>query len=146
MSGSESSAFNATDANLRPSKIRSITRCSGRFGVPYAQAGYHEAVIRARVFFVLLILAALTVSTGAQQPPVQDRDRLPNGKSRKLELIKHEHAKSLEDVAEIIALAQELEAEMERNTEHVVSLESLRKAEQIESLSKRLQRRMKRQY
>lgn len=102
-------------------------------------------MIRARVFSALL-LPLLVMLAGAQQPPEQDPDRLPNGKSRKLALIKHDHAKSLEDVAAIIALAQEIEAELTKNTEHVVSLDSLRKAEQLESLSKKLQSRMKRRY
>ncbi len=92
---------------------------------------------------ILLLLAFLAA---AQQPQATDHDTLPNGKSRKLELIKHDYAKSLEDVAEIIELARTLEAEMEANTEHVVSLDSIRKAEQIEELSKRLQKRMKRIY
>lgn len=91
----------------------------------------------------LLLLAVFAV---AQQLPPSGRDTLPNGKSRKLELIKHDHDKSLEDVAEIIDLARSLEEELEVNTEHVVSLESIRKAEQIEELAKRLRKRMRRIY
>ena len=102
--------------------------------------------MRARVFTALLLLPLLALLAGAQQPQAQDRDRLPNGKSRKLELIKHDHAKSLEDVAAIIALARELEQELTKNTEHVVSMDSMRKAEEIEELSKKLQGRMKRIY
>lgn len=99
---------------------------------------------RFRALLVIPLLAAALLL--AQQPPAERHDRLPNGKSRTRELIKHDYEKSLEDVASILALARELEAELEANTEHVVSLESLRKAEQIESLSKRLQSRMKRIY
>lgn len=92
------------------------------------------------------ILLSLAFFAVAQQPPPIDRDTLPNGKSRKLALIKHDHAKSLEDVAAILELAHSLEAELEANTEHVVSLDSMRKAEEIEQLAKRLQKRMKRIY
>jgi len=100
----------------------------------------------------LTVLAVLFVTLAVAQFPrfptttAPERDTLPNGKSRKLELIKDDHQKSLEDVAAIIRLAEELEAELQENTEHVVSLDSMRKAEEIEDLSKKLQKRMKRIY
>ena len=102
--------------------------------------------MRTRWIVALAILLSLALFAFGQQPPPADRDTLPNGKSRKLELIKHDHEKSLEDVAAILELARSLEAELEANTEHVVSLESMRKAEEIEELAKRLQKRMKRIY
>ncbi len=99
---------------------------------------------------LLILTAAVAVAqlppTLGRESPTKDHDTLPNGKSRKLEIIKQDHAKSLEDVAAILALAKDLEAELEKNTEHVVSMDAMRKAEEIESLSKRLQKRMKRLY
>ena len=103
-------------------------------------------MIRGHFVAALLLVPLIAALAWGQQSPPKERDKLPNGKSRQLELIKHDHARSLEDVAAIIALATELEAELEKNTQHVVSLHSLRKAEEIEDLSKKLQKRMKRVY
>ena len=71
-------------------------------------------------------------------------DRLPDGRSRELAILKEDHEKTLEDIAEIRKLAGELEEEVEKQTAYVTSLESLRKAEKIEELAQRLQKRMKR--
>ena len=97
------------------------------------------------VVLLLSLLLSASLST-AQQPTIPREETLPSGKSRRLAIIKDDHKKSLEDVAEILKLAQELERQLQSDTEHVVSLDSVKKAEQIESLAKSLQRRMKRIY
>jgi len=95
-------------------------------------------------FFALTssLLLALVSALPAQQPTLPDR--LPDGRSRELAILKADHEKSLEDIAEIRKLAKELEKEIEKQTAHVTSLESLRKAAKIEDLAKSLQKRMKR--
>jgi hypothetical protein len=70
--------------------------------------------------------------------------KLPDGRSRELAILKDDHKKSLEDIAEIRRLAAELEEEIQTQTAHVTNLESLRKAEKIEDLAKGLRKRMKR--
>ncbi len=74
----------------------------------------------------------------------QEEDRLPDGRSRRLALLKADHEKSLEDVREIIKIAEELEHELTEKTAHVLSLEAIEKAGEIEDLSKGLQKRLKR--
>jgi hypothetical protein len=94
----------------------------------------------APAFFLFLCLALPSVRAQQPEPP----ERLPDGRSRELAILKEDHEKSLEDIAEIRKLAEELEGEIEEQTAHVTSLESLRKAEKIEELAQRLQKRMKR--
>ena len=91
---------------------------------------------------ILFLACVLIVGLAAQERTLPKR--LPDGSSRDLAILKSDHEKSLEDIAEIRKLAEELEAEIEQQTEHVVNLESLRKAEKIEDLAKSLQKRMKR--
>lgn len=93
------------------------------------------------------IAAVLLAAAGALGLVAQEKtlpDRLPDGRSRELAILKQDHEKSLEDVAEILKLAAELEKEIEEQTAHVTNLESLRKAERIEDLARSLQKRMKR--
>ena len=103
--------------------------------------------VMTRLVLALALLGGLQ-SAAAQLPFPRERegpeDRLPNGKSRKLAILKADHEKSLEDVREIIKIAQDLERELTEKTEHVLSLEAIEKAVEIEGLSKRLQKRLKR--
>ena len=89
------------------------------------------------VFTLMVAFTAL-----AQEPTLPER--LPDGRSRKLAILKSDHEKSLEDIARIRELAAQLEEEIQQQTAHVNSLESMRKAEKIEELAKSLQKRMKR--
>jgi GTP-binding protein EngB required for normal cell division len=70
--------------------------------------------------------------------------RLPDGKSQQEEILKADHQKSLKDAAELVELAEQLKAELERNDRHVLSISSLKKTEQIEKLAKRIRGRLRR--
>ena len=72
------------------------------------------------------------------------KDRMPDGRSRKLAILRDDVDKSREDVKEILDLAAELDEELVKNREYSVSLESLRKAERIEKLAKNIKNRLKR--
>jgi hypothetical protein len=84
---------------------------------------------------VLLLLAPL---------PAQRNARLPNGKSRAAAVLKDDLKKSREDIAEIITLARDLEQEIDENQEFVIDVRSLRRAEKIESLARRIKNRLRR--
>lgn len=101
--------------------------------------------------FILLLIAALggPVLQGVdrqQVPEFQDErePRLPDGKSLTLEILKKDVEKSSEDMAKVLALATELQEEIERNQFHTVDLGSVRKAEQIIKLVKRVKSRLSR--
>jgi hypothetical protein len=70
--------------------------------------------------------------------------RLPNGMPRSRAILKDDLKKSKEDIAEILTLARDLEREIEENQEFVVDVRSLRKAEKIEGLARRIKNRLRR--
>lgn len=70
--------------------------------------------------------------------------RLPSGKLQRDEMIKADHARNLEDAESLIKLAEELKGEMEKNSQFVLSVSSMKKTEEIEKLAKRIRSRMKR--
>ena len=97
-----------------------------------------------RPFALLAFLLASLALSGLRAQHPEPPERLPDGRSRELAILKEDHEKSLEDIAEIRKLAEDLETEIQKQTAHVTSLETLRKAEKIEELAQRLQKRMKR--
>lgn len=101
-----------------------------------------------RLLLVGLFLAAPLIP---QRPDLEDRDRpkesvvrLPNGKNQQDEILRAEHEKQVQDVAQLIRLAEQLQDELLKNDRHVLSLASLKKADEIEKLAKRIRTRMKR--
>jgi hypothetical protein len=70
--------------------------------------------------------------------------RLPDGKSQKEEILKADHKKNLEESAELVKLAEELRGDLEKNTRYVVSIQTLKKTDEIERLVKNIRGRLKR--
>jgi hypothetical protein len=78
-------------------------------------------------------------------PPKDDGDhKLPNGKSQNEAIMKAEYEKALKDSAQLVELSQLLQKELQSNDSHVLSLSSLKKAEEIEKIAKRIHGRLKR--
>jgi hypothetical protein len=98
--------------------------------------------------WALLLAPAVALCVLAQAPPrpgtADDFPRLPNGKSQTEAIVKAEHEDSLRDAAELVKLAEDLKAELEKNDRHVVSVKSVRQTEDIEKLAKRIRSRLKR--
>jgi len=91
-----------------------------------------------------LALAAWSAAAHAQRSGRPKR--YPDGRSVDLELAKRDHQKSLRQVARIGELAASVADDMERDTEHVVSLKTLAKLEEIEELARSARQRLKRTY
>lgn len=87
---------------------------------------------------VFLLLAPLLAQREEDEP------RMPDGRSRKLMILKSDVEKSKEDIAKLIALAEELQEDIDRNEYHTVDLGAVRKTQEIEKLVKRIRARMKR--
>ncbi|HVX65336.1 MAG TPA: hypothetical protein VHA11_01970 [Bryobacteraceae bacterium] len=103
--------------------------------------------MRTRILAFALAIA-FWPAPAAQEPglPGDSRDedvKLPSGKSQREEILKDEHEKSLRDVAQLIKLSTELQAALEKDDYHVLSLASLKKAEDIEKLARRIRNRLK---
>jgi len=103
-----------------------------------------------RVLCSLAILApllALALQPPARheppEPPTPSGDiRLPNGKSQQEEILKADYEKSLKDASDLIELAEQLKADLEKNDRHVLSLSTLKKTEEIEKLAKKIRSRL----
>lgn len=99
----------------------------------------------------LLASAALLSQAQDQQddrtlpiPPNPNEDvKLPNGKSQKDAIAKEDHEQALKDVNDLIAVAQQLRDELQKSGEHVVSVASVKKTEEIERLARKIRGRLK---
>jgi len=69
--------------------------------------------------------------------------KLPNGKSQQEEILKADHKKTLEDAAQLVKLAEELQDDLNKEDRHVLSIASLKKAEDIEKLAHKIRTRLK---
>lgn len=98
-----------------------------------------------------LALCLLPVSGFAQNPhpdsagpDTSDRDiQLPNGKSQRDEILKAEHEQNLKDAAKLAEMADDLKLAMEKEDRFVFSLNTMKKAEEIEKLAHRIRTRMR---
>lgn len=89
--------------------------------------------------------AAQRRDRGFGRPPGQIPETLPDGRSRTLITLKSDADKSSEDMARVVELATELQGEIEKNEFHTVDLGSVRKAEEILKLVRRVKARLSRQ-
>ena len=96
-------------------------------------------------FFGLLVALQLAIGQ-IKLPSVPDpeiEDRLPDGSSRTMAMVKEDQERSLEDIAKIQQAAAALEKEISKS-KFLVSLTALKRAEEIEGLAKDIQGRLKR--
>src|SRR5689334_20842382 len=96
--------------------------------------------------FLSLLLSFLLFHPQVSEPnvarPEKDADvRLPSGKSQRNEILKADHAKNVEDAKELVRLSEELKADLEKNTEYVFSIATLKKAEEIEKTAHKIRSR-----
>jgi hypothetical protein len=129
----------------QPGRLAQVEATGGLSGASPSYDG-RKGVLMAR-FLVLLLLLAGSLASQLPQDPRSDGEsapaRMPNGKLQSEEILKAEHARSLEDVAKLIKIAEELEDELIKNDRHVLSISSLKKAEEIEKLAKKLKGRIR---
>jgi hypothetical protein len=99
------------------------------------------------LFLGLLVALQLAIGqvnvSNPRTPKSQVDDRLPDGSSRTMAMVKDDQERSLEDVAKIQEAAAELEKELSKS-EFLVSLTALKRAEEIEELASDIQNRLKR--
>lgn len=78
-------------------------------------------------------------------PDRPDKERrLPNGRSLNEAIIKEDLKRNQEDLRKIRDLAAEVEKDIEKTGGQVVSMDNLKKLEEVEKLSKRIRDRMRR--
>ena len=98
---------------------------------------------------ILFCASSAQIPQPHNEPPLvigddKDSDRLPDGKSQKEAILKADYKKNLDDAAELAKLAEDLKSDLEKNTRYVVSLQTLKKTDDIEKLAKSIRGRLKR--
>ena len=78
-----------------------------------------------------------------KQPEDASEVKLPNGKSQQEEILKADYQKTLQDASELVRLAEQLQDDLIKEDRHVLSLASLKKAEDIEKLARKIRTRLK---
>lgn len=101
-----------------------------------------------RAPFVLAFGLALSLAqTPQDEPPLapasQSDVRLPSGKLQRDEILKAEHEANVKDAVKLADLAQDLKESIEKDDQYVLSLTTLKKAEDIEKLAKKIRARLR---
>jgi hypothetical protein len=94
------------------------------------------------LFALQLAIGQVNISNPRTSKPDLD-DRLPDGSSRTMAMVKDDQERSLADIAKIKEAVAEMEKELSKS-EFLVSLTALKRAEEIEELAKDIQNRLKR--
>jgi hypothetical protein len=94
---------------------------------------------------------SLRAQTDASAPPPQfpaagtpDETRLPNGKLQRDEILRADYQQNLKDARELMNLSKTFELELEKSDRFVLSVDLLKRLDDIEKLTKRIRTRMKR--
>jgi hypothetical protein len=101
--------------------------------------------------YLIALLIAIAVAPGqfpTDRPPRDPLEkppaRLPNGTLQSDAIVKAEHEKSLQDVQETKKLILDFADEFEKSDRNVVSIQTVRKLEEIEKRIKRIRTRLTR--
>lgn len=111
-------------------------------------------MVPARRTALLTLFASAFVTAQNQDPANPQRDRplppelnddqkLPNGKSMKIEMAKRDHQDALKEADELISAAQALRNELDKAGDYVVPVSSVKRTEEIEKLARRIRGHLK---
>lgn len=73
----------------------------------------------------------------------QEEVKLPNGKLQKDEILKAEHEENVKDAAHLVDLAESLKSDLEKTDRFVLSMDTLKKTDDIEKLVKKIRSRLR---
>ncbi|MGO9227812.1 MAG: hypothetical protein ACLQKA_01180 [Bryobacteraceae bacterium] len=93
-----------------------------------------------------ILLAAFAGLSLAQiprpKPPENPEIKFPDGKSQRDRMLKAEMTENRKEAAQLAELAQQLQSDLDKNSQYVFSLADLKKADEIEKLAHRIRTRM----
>jgi hypothetical protein len=106
-----------------------------------------------RTFLALapVALAARLLPAQAENPrdkfpppgAADDNNRLPNGKLQRDEILKADYQQNLKDARELVDLSKSFELDLEKSDRFVLSLDLLKKLDEMEKITKRIRGRMR---
>jgi hypothetical protein len=82
----------------------------------------------------------VTPQPGETEPP----RRLPNGKLQRDEILKADYQKNVADSAELARLSQEIKVDFAKGDRYLLPLDTLKKLDAIDKLTKNIRGRLKR--
>jgi hypothetical protein len=95
----------------------------------------------------LLLLAAVSPAALQQDstplPHIQEDPKLPNGKSQHDEILKMEREENIRDAGKLVDMAASLKTDLEKSDRFVLSMDTLKKTDDIEKLVKKIRDRLR---
>jgi len=76
-------------------------------------------------------------------PGVPDDTHLPNGKLQRDEILRADYDQNLKDARDLIELARSFELDLEKSDRFVLSLNLLKKLDEMDKVTKRIRNRMR---
>jgi hypothetical protein len=96
---------------------------------------------------IALLSMLLVLTQAPDRSPGREADdppRLPDGRSQTEEILKEEHKRSLTELDEIVKLAGDVKADLEKHQHHVVSMTAIKSLDEMEKRMKRIRSRLRR--
>ena len=95
----------------------------------------------------LLFLAAVSPAALQQDVPnlphPQDDLKLPNGKSQRDEVLRAEREENIKDASRLVEMAEGLKVDLEKSDRFVLSMDTIKKTDDIEKLVKKIRSRLR---
>ena len=95
----------------------------------------------------LCLMGVFLCACFAEQAPPrqgQPQEAPPDVKLPREAIVKDDYKRNLQDAARLASLAEELKSELENGDKYVVSVKTMKKAEDIEKLARNIHSRLKR--
>jgi hypothetical protein len=95
---------------------------------------------------ILLFLTVVSPAALQQDQPyghLEDNPKLPNGKSQRDEILKAEREENIRDAGKLVEMAQSLKADLEKSDRFVLSLDTIKKTDDIDKLAKKIRDRLR---
>jgi len=96
--------------------------------------------------FLLLLVAIAPVASQDHLPRLGQEEedvKLPNGKSQRDEILKAERDANIKDAARLVELAEALKSDLQKTDRFVLSMDTLKKTDDIDKLVKKIRNRLR---
>ena len=102
-------------------------------------------LFRGAFLFLLAAVSPVALSQDAPFPPSHPQEviKLPNGKWQRDEILKADHEQNIKDAGRLVEMAAGLKADLEKNDTFVLSMDTLKKTDDIEKLVKKIRDRLR---
>src|SRR5271154_4891861 len=97
------------------------------------------------IWLIFVVFCVCLAQEAAPRPDTSDRGpQLPNGRSQRNAIAKADYKKNLEDARTLVRMAEDLKTDLEKEEAFVVSIRTMKKAEDIEKVARNIRTRLKR--